>query len=242
MEIYNEKWKNKPQPGHTFIYRYYDCNGKSYIGQTRKSLYSRAGGYSGKSYIQYSSPFQKAILENGFDSFEWEILEEVPYNLSNEKEKYYVKKYNSYKEGYNSTRGGNIYYSNIKKIPYIVDLREYTEKQIAILLHNLKVFLNKEDSNINNVDAFIKHYSEQFMSTTYSYYAFNDEYFTVTCHPIVLIFNWIDLIIKKTYISQNEINELMYTNEILGGDMITSDPDHELNIILQTNEVVKIPI
>lgn len=48
----------------------------------------------------------KAFQKYGLENFEFEILEECnPKDLS-EKEKYYIEKYNTYKNGYNSTSGG----------------------------------------------------------------------------------------------------------------------------------------
>lgn len=48
----------------------------------------------------------KAIKKYGIDNFKFEILEECQLDELNEKEKYYIEKYNTYKEGYNMTAGG----------------------------------------------------------------------------------------------------------------------------------------
>ena len=47
----------------------------------------------------------KAMQEYGIQNFSWEILEEVPPALLNEKEKYYIELYDSYNFGYNSNQG-----------------------------------------------------------------------------------------------------------------------------------------
>jgi gliding motility-associated-like protein len=72
---FNPKWKAKPREGHEFIYRYYDNKGKSYIGHTKQSLCSRAGGKSGANYTSIHSKFEEAITQNGFESFEFEIFD-----------------------------------------------------------------------------------------------------------------------------------------------------------------------
>ncbi|MFA2720635.1 GIY-YIG nuclease family protein [Bacillus paranthracis] len=83
-------------------------NGKVYIGQTNKSFNIRVGQHKTESSINRNNMvICKAIRKYGFENFEWEIIckcenqEEL-----NEKEKYYIAFYNSYKNGYNSNLGG----------------------------------------------------------------------------------------------------------------------------------------
>ena len=61
---------------------------------------------------------KRAILKYGKENFTIEILEECEQSLLNDKEKYYIKVYDSYNKGYNCTLGGqnglNIIF---KKIP-----------------------------------------------------------------------------------------------------------------------------
>lgn len=49
---------------------------------------------------------KRAILKYGKENFSIEILEECPKELLNDREKHYIKLYNSYNSGYNSTLGG----------------------------------------------------------------------------------------------------------------------------------------
>lgn len=100
----------KPQKGKGFIYRYISPSGKSYIGQTIRSLKERAG----KDGVQYTncSIFFRAIQKYGFNNFQFEILEEVKLELIDEREKYYIEKYNSIQpNGYNIQKGGENNYS-----------------------------------------------------------------------------------------------------------------------------------
>ena len=90
----------KPKEGYSFIYRYYDSYG-SYIGRTKRSLKER-GGKSLKGYCHTKTKFSNAILKNGADSFEVEILEEVPTSEEKKKEFEYKKKFDSINNGYNT--------------------------------------------------------------------------------------------------------------------------------------------
>ena len=48
----------------------------------------------------------KAIIKYGIDNFEFEVLEECTSAELSEKEKFYINKYDTYKNGYNMTAGG----------------------------------------------------------------------------------------------------------------------------------------
>lgn len=97
----------KPKKGHKFIYRYFDEEG-SYIGQTKKSLKERAGK-EGKNYLRDNNKWSQAILEKGFSHFDVEILCECLEEDADEREKFFIERFNSRTEGYNSTYGGKCY-------------------------------------------------------------------------------------------------------------------------------------
>lgn len=83
-------------------------NGKCYIGQTCRNL-SKRFGKNGYNYAPYSQvKFYNAIQKYGWDNFDHEILEsDIPtLEEAYEKEKYYIKLYDSFKNGYNATSGG----------------------------------------------------------------------------------------------------------------------------------------
>ena len=86
-------------------------NGKSYIGQTLQvNLQLRFK--NGRGYRQ-QKVFFKAILKYSWENFTHEVLEIVDTKeLANEREKYYIKLYNTYigvkgAQGYNATPGGD---------------------------------------------------------------------------------------------------------------------------------------
>ena len=56
--------------------------------------------------LLHQRSLQRALKKYGVDSFTWELLEEVPKENLNEREKYYIEKYDSFYNDYNSTLGG----------------------------------------------------------------------------------------------------------------------------------------
>lgn len=97
--------KQQPKQSYGFIYKYTSPSGKSYIGQTIRSLYER----SGKDGINYQncSVFYKAIEKYGFSNFKVEILAELPVEQLEEAEQFYILEYNTLlPNGYNYYPGG----------------------------------------------------------------------------------------------------------------------------------------
>lgn len=87
-------------------------NGKKYVGITSRKVEQRWGyggvGYKPDKGDNQNRRFWNAIKKYGWDNFDHEIIIE---NLSMEQaieyEKMYILHYNSYKNGYNSTYGGD---------------------------------------------------------------------------------------------------------------------------------------
>ena len=82
---------------------------KYYVGQTIGTMEQRAGK-DGKNYSwkdpSCNSKFARSIRKWGWDAFEGRVLEEVYEEDLNELEKFYIEQFDSYKNGYNSTIGG----------------------------------------------------------------------------------------------------------------------------------------
>lgn len=92
----------------TIIYRAYNIiTKKSYIGQTIYTLSQRKYQhfYVAEKY-NHGYHFMRALRFYQKDDWEWEILEKVDKELANEKERFYIHKFNSFKNGYNKTWGG----------------------------------------------------------------------------------------------------------------------------------------
>ena len=83
-------------------------NQKVYIGQTVKTIQKRYTQHKNNSNKQYFSQIAlyKAFNKYGIENFICEEIEEIPNNLLDEREKYWIEYYNSYFDGYNSTLGG----------------------------------------------------------------------------------------------------------------------------------------
>lgn len=79
-------------------------NNKVYIGQTRYTLEFRWRQHQHKKDNTY---FHNAIHKYGIENFNLEILEECDIELLNSREIYYIAKYDSFKNGYNLTIGGD---------------------------------------------------------------------------------------------------------------------------------------
>ena len=82
---------------------------KYYVGQTVGTMEQRAGK-DGRRYgwddLNYNSKFANGIRKWGWDAFEGRVLEEVYEEDLNELEKFYIEQFDSFKNGYNSTIGG----------------------------------------------------------------------------------------------------------------------------------------
>lgn len=81
-------------------------NGKIYVGQTRQKLSKRI--YKHKYYSKKGSPgLGAAIAKYGWENFTVEVVEIFPVEQLNEREKFYIVKFNSKApNGYNLTDGG----------------------------------------------------------------------------------------------------------------------------------------
>lgn len=102
----NQLLSIRPKTGYGFIYCYTSPSGKNYIGQTKRSLKERAN-FTGKGY-KGSARFWNAIEKYGYENFEVKILAEVPLDIIDEEEIFYIHIYDSTNEekGYNIDTGG----------------------------------------------------------------------------------------------------------------------------------------
>lgn len=96
-----------------YIYKI-TCNitNKIYIGKSQTTVEDRWNGHCKAAFLpshsDYNFPFHRAIRKYGKENFTIETIdEENDSNKLKEKEKYWISYYNSYKEGYNATLGGD---------------------------------------------------------------------------------------------------------------------------------------
>lgn len=102
-------------------------NNKIYIGQS-KDIQRRWQQHRTESFNvncrAYDVIFYRAIRKYGIDNFKFEIIEECPEAKLNEREKYWIKFYNTYikndnSNGYNMTEGGE---NTSKELEYDIEL------------------------------------------------------------------------------------------------------------------------
>lgn len=96
-----------------FIYRIYNVETQeSYIGQTAKTIeyrfnqHIREANSSMRGERREFPYFHRMLLYYGIEKFQIEILEEVDDEIADNREIYWIEYYDSYYNGYNSTKGG----------------------------------------------------------------------------------------------------------------------------------------
>src|SRR6266481_1570110 len=89
------------------IYKATAPSGKSYIGYTKYSLQIRRKGH--EKHTKKLSSLQYAIRKYGKQNIIWEIIEDNIKNrkIAQEREILYIKKFDTYENGYNETHGGD---------------------------------------------------------------------------------------------------------------------------------------
>ncbi len=89
-------------------------NGKVYIGQ---SIHIEKRWKEHIFDNRKNSLIHLAIIKYGKENFSFEVIEECNQKELNQKEQYWIKKYNSFENGYNLTRGGSQgFYYDIESI------------------------------------------------------------------------------------------------------------------------------
>ena len=108
-----------------------------YIGKTVQSLQKRLKGHERTAEQESNSKLSNSIRKYGIEAFKIEVLEEVLLpDILNEREVYWIEKYDTYNNGLNSTKGGDggdnsqyIDYSN-RKYMYTEELKEKRRQQL----------------------------------------------------------------------------------------------------------------
>lgn len=141
-------------------------NSKVYIGQTIQSLNDRWQGHcrKGSSCGERNMSIKRAINKYGKENFHIKELERCAIAEFDEREIYYISLYNSYNDGYNSTKGGK---SGTKR-PKL----DAEQQDACVELYKLGFSL-RDIANEFNVDkATIKHVIETYnirLRTTRTY-------------------------------------------------------------------------
>ena len=120
-----------------FIYKITNTiNGKSYIGQTiqnvKERFYQHCATKCSKAVSNMA--IHRAIKKYGKSNFIVEVIEEVESVYLNDRERYWIKYYNSYNNGYNSTKGGQDGCKPFKDLDVESIIKEYnTGKSLRTL-------------------------------------------------------------------------------------------------------------
>ena len=85
-------------------------NGKRYIGQStniKKRWQKHHTEYKNPKANTYDYPIYKAIRKYGLEYFDFQVLEYCDADKLNEREVYWIDKYDTLNDGYNQTWGGS---------------------------------------------------------------------------------------------------------------------------------------
>ena len=94
----------------SYIYKITNnLNGKIYIGKTMRSIKQRWKEHLAniKKEECKNRPLYRAINKYGVENFSIEKIEECSDIILSDREKYWIEYYNSFKNGYNATKGGD---------------------------------------------------------------------------------------------------------------------------------------
>ena len=120
-----------------FIYKITNTiNGKFYIGQTiqnvKERFYQHCATKCSKAVSNMA--IHRAIKKYGKSNFTVEVIEEIDSANLNDRERYWIKYYNSYNNGYNSTKGGQDGCKSFKDLDIESIIKEYnTGKSLRTL-------------------------------------------------------------------------------------------------------------
>lgn len=93
------------------IYKFQNkINDNIYIGQSidiEKRYKDHINRSKNKNSNQYNSVLHQAIRKYGIQNFTFEVIQECSKEILNEREKYWIQYYDSFKNGYNCTSGGD---------------------------------------------------------------------------------------------------------------------------------------
>ena len=92
-----------------YIYKIVNnISNKIYVGKSIRDPYTRIQEhFSDYELLMYDTKLTRAILKYPDDSWSWDIIEECDDSILSDREIYWIDKLGSYKNGYNSTLGGD---------------------------------------------------------------------------------------------------------------------------------------
>lgn len=117
-----------------------DINNKVYIGQTSQTLMDRWNEHCSNDFDD--SGLHRDMKIYGTDHFIIEEIERCSQEEKNEREKYWIKYYNSYTNGYNHTSGGGVKIMDVDLSPVVEEKSDFDklleEREIALVKYKKK--------------------------------------------------------------------------------------------------------
>lgn len=115
-------------------------NNKKYIGQS-KNIKKRFQShhlvdYKNPNSCVYNTKFYQAIRKYGIENFQVEVLQLCDEKDLDDLEIYYIKKFDTFKNGYNSTEGGQFWSPNIHSTEVELKRKETREKNQSLMSEN----------------------------------------------------------------------------------------------------------
>lgn len=126
-----------------------DINGKSYIGKTEFSIEKRFKEHCQDAFRKRKEkrPLYSAMRKYGIEHFHIQLIEET--NNSEEREKFWIEYFDTFKNGYNATIGGDgkayIDYDLVKKVYSQKFCITDTAKELGISSDSVKHILEIND-------------------------------------------------------------------------------------------------
>lgn len=148
-----------------FIYKITNTiNSKSYIGQTiqnvKERFYQHCATKCSKAVSNMA--IHRAIKKYGKSNFTVEVIEEIDSANLNDRERYWIRYYDSYNNGYNSTEGGQDGIKLFKNLDTESIVREYKSGKS---LREIGRLFNVDKQTIK--DLLIRHNVELRTTRTY---------------------------------------------------------------------------
>lgn len=146
-----------------------DINDLVYIGQTTGSVQARFKQHYYDRNRDTENKFHCAIKELGIEHFSVEIIEECPNEELDNKEKYWINYYNSYHNGYNSTKGGQTSLTKASPescIQYYLDNKDnktltQITKELGVGTNSLRELLQEANIRDKRIYYTYNNWSEQ---------------------------------------------------------------------------------
>ena len=144
-------------------------NKKSYVGKTSLPLQYRLAEHKRNFFcVRDEMVIHKAMFKYGVENFDFEELEQCDETILNEREQYWIRYYDTYENGYNSTLGGEgspkydyqVFYSMWEDGKSIKEISELTNAERHTITKALKMLdISEEEIKSRSLGRRVEQYS-----------------------------------------------------------------------------------